>query len=151
METPRNETGGSVKLGGDWGNLVLEKIPEETRAEQTMSEEINVQDFGKVAEKHGSPKLVARRDARMVSSFSSSIYVSSQLSKSSSYSWKTICSECQEKGCRCIVKPPRRACEGCRAARRGCPLVPKRHKRKNLHEEAKDKEPSRRSEHLNRG
>ena len=75
-----------MKLGGDWGNLVLEKIPEETRAEQMMSEEINVQDFGKVAEKHGSPKLVARRDARMVSSFSSLIYVSSQLSKSSSYS-----------------------------------------------------------------
>ena len=69
METPRSYTRGPVKLGGDWGDLVLEKILEETRAEQTMSEDINVQDFGKVVEKHETPKLVARRDARMVSSF----------------------------------------------------------------------------------
>ena len=65
METPRNETGGPVKLGGNWGDLMLEKIPEEMRAEQTTSEEINVQDFGKVVKKHKTPKLVAR----MVSSF----------------------------------------------------------------------------------
>ena len=81
------------------------------------------------------------------------IYLPLGLSKTiTMLAWKQlgICYSCWDKGCRykCIIQWTHKACQGCRAARRGCSLVLKHGIQKHSHKEVKDKELPQRSKRL---